>query len=145
LEKIKIILLTPLLAMLLSCDVFVKTTHVTGQVIDATTCRPIKNARLVIATLSATGSGYSVEKGNKVYTDATGIYQLEIDKASSGDICILAKADDYFESTLEENRVHIDKNVYNYTIHMTPKGYVNFVANKIDTISSRIEVGYQGT
>lgn len=144
-KKIKILLLTPLLSMLCSCDAFVKTIHVTGQVIDATTCKPIKNAHLVIAKFSATGSGYSVEKGNEVYTDATGIYQLEIDNASGSDIRIVAQADGYFESGNEEYRIPIDKNVYKYTIHMTPKALVNFVINRTDTTYSDLDLFISNT
>ncbi|MBL0046790.1 MAG: hypothetical protein IPP32_01645 [Bacteroidetes bacterium] len=119
-----LLLILPLSIGLGGCKKSPRKINVSGHAIDATTSQPIENAHLVLANYTATGTGYTVDVLDEVYTDADGNYKFEFKNAAGSEYHIVGNADKYYETDKYQNIVPEIKETNDFNINFTPKAWL---------------------
>ncbi len=144
-KKLLILFILPFSIGLGGCKKSPRKIIVSGRAIDETTCKPIENAHLVIASYTATGAGYAVDVLDETYSDAHGNYKFEIKNSAGSEFHIVGKAQNYYETDKYKNSVPEVRETNNLTIKFTPKAHLKLNFFRKDPSYTGIEIAFSGT
>lgn len=139
-KKLILLLILPLSIGWLGCKKSPRKISVSGHAMDATNGQTIENAHLLVANYTATGTGYSVDVLDEVYTDVHGNYKFDFKNASGSEYHIVGTADKYYETDKYQNIVPEVKETNDLNIMFTPKAWINLRFVKKDPSYTGVHV-----